>query len=214
MADGGSFHLEIEFSETFDPKAHEKPALRDMEDHYEVLQLSANADTEMIHRVYRLMAQRCHPDNQETGDAGMFKRVLEAYRTLSDPEKRAAYDATHAAQRKLRWRIFNQAKAAQGLEGEKSKRQGVLGLLYTKRAQTTESAGMNSIEMEDLLGVPREHLEFTLWYLKESGLVQRGDNARFSITIKGVDFAESQGTSWAKPEQMITSREESTSKAN
>jgi hypothetical protein len=45
-------------------------------------------------------------------------------------------------------------------------------------------------ELEDLLGVPREHLEFNLWYLKEGGLVTRGDNGRCAITVKGVDEAE------------------------
>jgi hypothetical protein len=38
--------------------------------------------------------------------------------------------------------------------------------------------------------VPREHLEFTLWYLKEGQYVQRSDNGRHSITLKGVDLTE------------------------
>jgi hypothetical protein len=42
-------------------------------DFYEVLQISPNADPEMIHRVYRLLAQRFHPDNQSTGDADKFR---------------------------------------------------------------------------------------------------------------------------------------------
>ena len=46
--------------------------------------------------------------------------------------------------------------------------------------------------MEDLLGCPREHLEFSLWYLKENGLVVRQDNGRFTVTVKGVDWAESE----------------------
>ena len=32
---------------------------------------------------------------------------------------------------------------------------------------------------------PREHLEFSLWYLKENGLVTRMDNGRFAVTAKG-----------------------------
>jgi hypothetical protein len=49
---------------------------------------------------------------------------------------------------------------------------------------------MNLKEFEDLLGVPKEHLEFTLWYLKEGQFVTRTDNGRFAITLKGVDLAE------------------------
>ncbi len=37
-------------------------------DYYEVLELSPAAETETIHRVYRLLAARYHPDNAQTGD--------------------------------------------------------------------------------------------------------------------------------------------------
>ena len=64
-------------------------------DYYEVLQISPNAQPETIQRVYRLLAQLYHPDNKETGDQALFEQVLQAYRVLSDPEKRAAYDIEH-----------------------------------------------------------------------------------------------------------------------
>jgi curved DNA-binding protein CbpA len=32
-------------------------------DYYEILQISPTAEPETVHRVYRLLAQRCHPDN-------------------------------------------------------------------------------------------------------------------------------------------------------
>jgi hypothetical protein len=41
-----------------------------------------------------------------------------------------------------------------------------------------------------LLGCPREHLSFSLWYLKENNYILRGDNGRVSITARGVDQAE------------------------
>jgi hypothetical protein len=61
-------------------------------DCYETMQLSPNADAETISRVYRLLASRYHPDNRETGNSDKFLRLSEAYRILSDPEKRARYD--------------------------------------------------------------------------------------------------------------------------
>ena len=36
----------------------------------------------------------------------------------------------------------------------------------------------------------REHLEFSIWYLKENGLITRMDNGRLAVTAKGVDWAE------------------------
>lgn len=159
-------------------------------DYYEVLQLSPNADQETIQRVYRLLAQRFHPDNQDSGNQEMFRRILEAYQVLSDPAKRAAYDVDYSATRRLRWKIFDQGRSAQGVEAERRKRKGILELLYTKRAHQPAQPSMTLLDMEDLLGVAREHLEFSLWYLKESGLVTRADNGRYAITVKGVEEAE------------------------
>ena len=64
-------------------------------DYYEAMQLSPNADQETIARVYRLLAARYHPDHRETGNSEKFIRLSEAYKILSDPEKRARYDALH-----------------------------------------------------------------------------------------------------------------------
>lgn len=159
-------------------------------DYYEILQVNPKASPETIHRVYRLLAQQFHPDNRETGDERLFRQIVEAYRVLSDPEQRAAYDLNHAAMLHARWRVFQSPKAALGPEAEKRKRHGVLRALYAKRQQDPHSPGVTIFELEDLLGIPRDHLEFTLWYLKERGLLVRGDNNRFQITAAGVDYAE------------------------
>jgi hypothetical protein len=159
-------------------------------DYYEVLQISPNADPDMIHRVYRLMAQRYHPDNTETGDEKAFRAITDAYKVLSDPEKRAGYDVNLHAYRQVRWRIFDQRQASIGKVAEKSKRKGIIDLLYTKRCNEPEKPTLNLHDLEDLLGCPREHLEFSLWYLKENGLVARQDNGRIAVTAKGVDWAE------------------------
>lgn len=159
-------------------------------DYYEVLQISPKADPDMIHRVYRLLAQRYHPDNTATGDEQAFRAITDAYKVLSEPEKRAAYDVHLHAYRQVRWRIFDQRRAAVGKLAEQSKRRGILELLYTQRCNEPEKPTMTLHELEDLLGCPREHLEFSLWYLKENGLVARTDNGRFAVTAKGVDWAE------------------------
>lgn len=159
-------------------------------DHYETLQISPNADAETIHRVFRILAQRYHPDNRETGNTEAFRQVTEAYRVLAEPERRAAYDVAHRQARRLAWRIFDQPNSAQGVNAEKRKREGVLAALYRKRVGQPDQPFLTLKELEDLLGVPREHLEFTLWYLKDGLYVQRSDNARYTITIKGVDLAE------------------------
>jgi len=159
-------------------------------DHYETLQVNAKADPDTIHRVYRLLAQRFHPDNPDTGDAETFRKILDAYQTLSDPEKRAAYDVHLHSYRQIRWKLFDPGEASMGKQAEKAKRRAILELLYTARMNQPETPSMSLHEFEDLLGCPREHLEMSLWYLRENGLLTRGDNGKLTITAKGVDRAE------------------------
>jgi hypothetical protein len=46
------------------------------------------------------------------------------------------------------------------------------------------------VEFEQLLGCAREHLELSLWYLRESGRIQRSDNGRYVLTYQGLEFIE------------------------
>jgi curved DNA-binding protein CbpA len=162
------------------------------EDYYEVLQVSPNAQPETVQRVYRLLAQLYHPDNKETGNKETFEHVLKAYRVLSDPETRAAYDVEHRIATGLKWKIFDQPNALQGLEAEKRKRLGILSLLCTKRMNQPDHPTLTVVELEQLLGVPREHLEISLWYLRETGRIQRGDSGKYMLTAKGLELLEEQ----------------------
>ena len=162
----------------------------DFTDLYELLQVSPNAELDTIQRVFRLLAQRYHPDNTETGNEPLFQQMLKAYQVLSDPVSRAAYDAQHRAQVKLNWQIFDQSSEGSSKMEERKKREGVLAVLYRKRQFNPNQPGMNLREIEDLIGIPREHLEFTVWYLKERGDIKPGDNGRFMISIKGVESYE------------------------
>lgn len=168
-------------------------------DYYETLQVSPKADADTIQRVFRIIAQRYHPDNLETGNAELFREVAEAHRVLSDPEKRAAYDAQRTAQNATRVKLFDSWQSSRGVDAEKRKRTGILTLLYGKRLTEPHQPAMSVRDFEDQLGCPKEHLEFTLWFLKENHWITRSDNNRFEITIQGVAAFEAQETSDAQP---------------
>jgi len=160
-------------------------------DCYEVLQVNPNAEPDTIHRVYRLLAQRFHPDNRETGDETRFREIHEAYVTLSDAASRAKYDIYYHQQKQDRWRLVSAgAKAEDDFEIEQLSRLTVLEALHAKRRLEPEGAGMPLREMESVTGRPREHLQFTIWYLVQKKLVQRDDSSQLLITADGVDFLE------------------------
>jgi curved DNA-binding protein len=62
-------------------------------DYYANLGLERGASDADVKKAYRKLAHKYHPDvSKEPGAEARFKEIAEAYQTLKDPEKRAAYD--------------------------------------------------------------------------------------------------------------------------
>lgn len=168
------------------------------------MQLSPNADADTIARVYRMLAARYHPDNTDTGNAEMFLQLSAAHHILADPARRAAYDVQHQNAKRLRWKLFEQAADTIGPEAEKRKRHGILALLYAKTLHNPENADLTIHEFEELLSVPREHLQAALWYLKGKDFRRRSDNGRYSITVDGFEQAETHYAAQAASGRQLT----------
>ncbi|MBI4302447.1 MAG: DnaJ domain-containing protein [Chloroflexi bacterium] len=68
-------------------------------DYYEILQVSSNASREIIEAAYRRLAQKYHPDvNKDANATGMMVLINEAFETLSNPARRAEYDARKSSE--------------------------------------------------------------------------------------------------------------------
>ena len=64
-------------------------------DYYRILQVHPRAEKEVIIAAYRKLAAKYHPDvNHAPGAAERMKQINTAYEVLSDPVKKAAYDAS------------------------------------------------------------------------------------------------------------------------
>jgi curved DNA-binding protein CbpA len=158
------------------------------------LQVSPNADGETIGRVFRFLAKRYHPDGPEGGDPDRFALITEAFRVLTDPERRAAYDAQHARIRADRWRLLDPSPAQNEFVSDSRIRTAILSLLYAARRQDVEHPGVGIYEMERLLDCPPAHMKFHVWYLKEQGWIERLEDGRFAVTASGVDRVVEDGT--------------------
>jgi curved DNA-binding protein CbpA len=160
-------------------------------DYYEMLQISPNAQIDTINRVYRMLAQRYHPDNPESGDTDRFVKLQSAYSVLSNPEKKSEYDEDRRRYYERPMEVFGMKEFSDGIEGEGNRRMGILCLLYNRRRTSPEEAGMSVLHLETLMAFPREHLLFTLWYLRHKQLVEFNFNSEYEITAEGIDLVES-----------------------
>jgi curved DNA-binding protein CbpA len=157
-------------------------------DHYEALQLSPNADSDTIGRVYHILVKRYHPDNRSTGDPEKFAEVLEAHRVLSDPERRTEYDTERQLRRNAEASAVPvEMNGSGGFQNDRRVTDSILSLLYVARRSNPERAGMGPVQMERSLNCAPEFLEFHLWYLLEKRWIQRESNGSLAITASGVD---------------------------
>ena len=173
-------------------------------DYYEMMQISPNAQLDTINRVYRMLAQRFHPDNPETGDTERFLRLQTAYAVLSNADKKQEFDEERRHFYERPMDVFGMKEFSDGIEGEANRRMGILCLLYNKRRTEPEEAGMSVLQMETLMAFPREHLLFTLWYLRNKKLVEFNLNSEYEITADGIDLVESKFPKSTVLQKLIT----------
>ena len=191
---GGAYRLGLEFRHELVRSSQprpKQPSDSPEPDYYETLQISRSADLQTIHRVFRIMAARFHPDNPETGNVEQFLRMKQAYAVLSDPERRAEYDAELNRTGDEGPRpIFQLRDFVTGVEAEANRRLGILCLLYTRRQTNPDHPGISLLDLEKEMGFPREYLSFTVWYLRSKDYITVAENSDYALTAPGADFVE------------------------
>jgi hypothetical protein len=133
-------------------------------------------------------------------------------RSSHQPEQREAppmdrYEIlTLSESRNVRLRTLDRSEAA-AKESEKSKRREILELLYTARRSQPGHAMVSLHELEELLGCPREQLDFSLWYLDQRALIGVSENGEYSITVTGVDYLEAEEEADLQDERLLAAGE-------
>lgn len=179
--------------------------MHDFEDHYELLELSPNANLETIERVFRYFATKWHPD--AGGDSVKFSKLVRAFETLKDPASRAAYDALYQQRQQQAENIVEQARAA-GVDTVD--RHKLLCLFYARRRQDPMNPALGIHTVERMMRCPAEVLEFHLWYFREKEWIKRDERGGYAITSAGVDRIESNEVAKAN-QQLIEVQKQSNS---
>lgn len=175
-------------------------------DYYAVLRIDRDCTTKALDAAYRQLAKMYHPDHPETADVIKFNAVIEAYRALRNPAKRAEYDAAHAAHRPG---TASASPLNGGLDAEEKvalddaeAHSRILLMLYKRRRENALEAGVSDYLIQEALGCTLEHLEFHRWYLKAKGYIETTQEGTLAITIEGIDHVITQSQS-TKVEKLL-----------
>jgi DnaJ-class molecular chaperone len=118
-------------------------------DYYKILSVPSDADEDTIRKAYYTRARQLHPDRvrsfpepTRSQAIAIFKRVAEAYQTLTDPELRKAYDAIIAEGKK---RLIVSDRLALKPKGELDFLTTDAGRQYYKAARDALKSGNASV---------------------------------------------------------------------
>ena len=161
-------------------------------DAYETLQLSPNAHPAMVTRAFRVLAAMYHPDNDHTGDRTRFESVVEAYRLLSDPVRRAVYDRERLSSPLSGTDRSTRTGETAGAQpaSERRLRLMILTTLYNTRRTSLGKPGLSMWVLAELTDATLDAIQFSVWYLRGKKLIESDGDDGVAITVSGVDYVE------------------------
>jgi curved DNA-binding protein CbpA len=166
------------------------PAAGKFQDHYAVLDVDPQADSDAIQAAYAKLAQRYHPNNAASGDAEKFEAVNLANEVLSDAELRSGFDKIKGVGQDQSTPKFTGVNFFDAFGREKLLRVALLCVLYDRRQTKPAMPSMSMRHLEGILETTPEELAGVLWYLKQRNLVRSDDKSSLHITVDGMDFLE------------------------
>jgi curved DNA-binding protein CbpA len=160
------------------------------QDHYLVLGVEPKSDSDGIRHAYHTLAVKFHPDNRHTGDEAKFAAITLAFEVLSDPESRRVFDTVRGGPEQESAPRFSGQQFFDALASEAGRRAALMCVLYDRRRQKPSAPSLAVRQLDVLLNISPDDLTFTLWYLKQRGLVRSDDKSSLHITVEGMEFLE------------------------
>jgi|SRR5580658_3013378 curved DNA-binding protein CbpA len=160
------------------------------QDHYIVLGIETNADSETIQSTYSRLAQKYHPSNPETGDKTKFDAVNMAFEVLSDATLRASFDKVKGVDHEAGNPKFTGPEFFQALADAEALRLAILCILYDRRRIKSFKPSLSLRHLEGMVQVATDELNFALWYIKQRGFAVNDDKSSMEITVEGMDYLE------------------------
>ena len=167
------------------------PQAQKFQDHYLVLGVEPKSDSDTISKAYQTLAKRFHPENKVTGDKEKYKAVTEAYETLADPNSRAAFDSLRNSNVvDTTPPTFSGRGFFDSFGYENARRRALLCVMYDRRRLKPFTPSLSLRQLEAIIDMPTEDLNFAIWYLKQRGFMISDDKSSLLITIEGMDYLE------------------------
>lgn len=165
--------------------------LTKFQDHYAILGIETNADTDRMVAAYARASEKYHPNNPETGDAEKYEAITAAFEVLSDSVQRREFDKVKGLDKDGGDPKFTGLPFFEALGRGSQLRVAMLCVLYDRRRSKPFRPSLSMRQFENSLCASEEELLFALWYLKQRGLVGQDDKSSLLITVEGMDFLES-----------------------
>lgn len=159
------------------------------QDHYSVLGVDPKSDAAAIQAAYQKLVEKFGPDNPATWDPAKLDSVSLAFEVLSDKSLRATFDKLKGIDNEDP--KFSGSAFWEALNKSVHLRATLLSILYDRRRVKPFTPSISLRQIEALIHVTTEQLNFALWYLKQRSLVISDDKSSLQITVEGMDFLES-----------------------
>src|SRR5438874_1715416 len=121
------------------------------QDHYEVLGIQTNSDSDTIQSAYASLAEKYQPANAETADAEKFEAVNAAFEVLADPLLRREFDKVKGVDTEEGGPKFSGPVFFDSLARGTGLRSALLSLLYDRRRTNPYKPSLSVRHVEHML---------------------------------------------------------------